>query len=229
MELWNGDTAAARIGASPPDPLSTSWRGGTILLLVVILTLVVCAAARGQILVQTRSFVFARYASGTSSSLIAARGLGAVGGFVAMVQNPATQYRERVAGAYTQASWKSYRLFAALAYADASESPYLQAFFGPSFTRGRLALSGTFKSYEPLSRAGVRQLHLNPASLEIRLGRRMWTGVAYTLAMKEATPHGHSVGPVVQWTLPAATLRVELLDRVGAPTAEIRCVVVTSF
>src|SRR5437016_1512821 len=92
---------------------------------------------------RTSSFVFARYASGSASVLYAARGLGPVGGFVGMVQNPETQYHELIAGSFTQINWSDQSVLVAVAYADASESQYLQTYVVPSFATGRLELSGT--------------------------------------------------------------------------------------
>src|SRR5262245_32993701 len=91
--------------------------------------------------VETPSFVFARYASGSASALYVTRGLGAGGAFVAMVQNPETQYRELIGGAFTQLNWSGQSVLLALAYADATDGHYAQTYVVPSFFFGRVSLS----------------------------------------------------------------------------------------
>lgn len=180
-------------------------------------------------MLQTPSFVFARYASGSASALYAARGLGPVGGVVAMVENPETQYRELIGGAFTQVNWGRQSVLLAVAYADATDGHYAQTYVAPSFSYGRLALSGTIEWYEPLGRAGTRQLSVNPASLEFRLGQRLWVGAAYTLGLEQNQIPRHRGGPVIEWAMRKATLRVELLDRTIGEPAEVRAAVFAGF
>ncbi len=177
---------------------------------------------------QTHSFVFARYASASSSSLYAVNGLGPLGAFVGMSQNPTSQYRELAAGIFTQVSWSSQNVWVGVAYGDASESQYVLTYVAPSFSRGRLALSGTLKWYNPLGRSGIRQLHLNPASFEVRLTKHLLAGGVYILALEESVPPGHRVGSVVEWALPKASFRLEVLQRTSDRLVEVRCVVLAS-
>jgi hypothetical protein len=178
---------------------------------------------------RTSSFVFARYASGSASVLYAARGLGALGGFVGMVQNPKTQYRELIVGGYTQLNWSGQSMLVAVGYADASDSQYLQTYITPSYARARLALSGTFEWYEPLGHAGVRQLDVNPASLEVRMSDHLWAGAAYTLSLAEHGPARRRMGPVLEWATRGNKIRLELLHRTVGETVEARAVILAAF
>jgi len=178
---------------------------------------------------RTSSFVFARYASGSASVLYAARGLGAAGGFVGMVQNPETQYRELVAGAYTQLNWSGQSLLVALGYADASESQYLQTYITPSFAAGDFELSGTLEWYIPLGRAGVRQFDMNPVSLEARLSDHVRAGAAYTLSLAHDEAAHHRIGPVLEWAAQRDKLRLELLHRTVGETVEVRAIILAAF
>jgi len=178
---------------------------------------------------RTSNFVFARYASGSASVLYAARGLGSVGGFVAIVQNPETEYHELIAGSFTQINWSDQSVLVAVAYAVASESQYLQTYVVPSFATGRLELSGTLEWYIPLGRAGVRQLDMNPVSLEMRVSDRLWAGAAYTLSLAHHEPARHRIGPVLEWATRRDKLRVELLDRSVGETVEVRAVILAAF
>ena len=177
---------------------------------------------------RTSSFVFARYASGSASVLYAARGFGAVGGFVGMVQNPKTQYRELIVGLFTQFNWSGQSVLVAVGYADASEGQYLETYITPSFARGRLALSGNFEWYEPLGRAAVRQLDVNPASLEVRVSDHLWAGAAYTLGLAEHETARHRMGPVLEWATRRDKVRLELLHRTVG-TVEVRAVILAAF
>jgi hypothetical protein len=175
------------------------------------------------------SFVFARYASGSASALYAVRGFGRIGGLVAMVQSPETRYRELIVGSFTQLNWNRQSVLVALAYADATESQYLQAYVAPSFAVGRLSLSGTIEWYEPLGRAGTRQLGVNPASLELRVNDHLWLGGAYTLSVAENEIPQHRGGPVLEWVLGRSTLRLELLGRTDGKPVEVRTAVLATF
>ena len=178
--------------------------------------------------IQTHSFVSAHYGSASTSSLYAASGFGPLGAFVGMVQNPKSQYRELIGGIFTQLHWGNQSVWLAMAYGDASESQYVLTYVAPSFLRGRLALSGTLKWYGPLGRAGIRQFHLNPASPEVRLTKHLLVGVVYILALEESRVPGHRVGSVVEWAMPKARFRLEVLEKTSDRLVEVRCVVLAS-
>jgi hypothetical protein len=175
------------------------------------------------------SFVFARYASGSATVLYAARSFGPLGAVVAMVQNPVSLYRELIAGTYTQVSWGKQNVLVATAYADATDGRYLQTYLNPTLTAGRLKFDATIEWYEPLERSGTRQLSVNPATLLVRVERRVAVGVASTLDVaRESTPP-RRVGPVAEWSVKWGTLRVEVLHRTTGQTTEVRAAVTAGF
>ena len=173
--------------------------------------------------------MYARYASASASVIYAARGLGPIGGFVAMIQNPKTQYRELIAGTFTQLNWNRQSVLVAIAYADASESQYLQMYLAPSIAAGRMALSGTLEWYEPLGRMGTRQFDVNPLSPRVRLSNRLWAGAAYTVGLSEHETARHRVGPTFEWVTARDRLRLELLDRTFDHTVEVRAAILAGF
>src|SRR5438874_12983301 len=93
-----------------PIPPATMQPEGSVtrMLYALVLLLGIGSAATAQqaerrdLQLRASSFVFARYASGSASVLYAGRGLGPIGGFVGMVQNPKTQNRRPTVGSYTQ-------------------------------------------------------------------------------------------------------------------------------
>ncbi len=178
---------------------------------------------------ETPSFVFARYATESASALYAARGLGPVGAFVAMVQNPKTDYRELIAGAFTQVAWNRQSLVVAVAFADASESAYLQTYLAPTLTRGRLTFSSTIEWYEPLESTGTRQLDVNPASLMLRVHGPLALGAAYTVGLEARQRARSRAGPAAELALPWGTIRVELLDRLSGGPTELRPSIFAAF
>ena len=146
-----------------------------------------------------------------------------------MVENPETQYRELIGGVFTQLNWSGQSVLFAVAYADATDGHYAQTYLAPSFAYGRISLSGTIQWYQPLGRAGTKQLGVNPASLQFRVGQHLWIGAAYTLSLEEKLTPRHRGGPVVEWAMRKATLRVELLDRTVGEPLEIRAAVFAGF
>src|SRR5437016_14594508 len=120
----------------------SSSQGRMLVLLVLSPATVFAASAQrspgAELRLDTPSFVYARYATASAASLYGARGFGPVGGFVGMVQTRQTQYREFIAGLYTQVNWNRQNLLLALGYADATPSPYLQTYLVPSLSLRRL-------------------------------------------------------------------------------------------
>lgn len=198
-----------------------------VLCLVALLPAVAPGAAAQRL--TAPSFVFARYASGSASALYAARGFGRAGGFVAMVQNPTTQYRELIAGGYTQVNWGGQSVLVAVAYADASDGRYVQTYLNPALSGGPLSFSATVEWYEPLEPAATRQLSVNPASLLARVARRFGVGVAYTLDLAPGSAAQRRVGAAAEWTAKWGTLRLEVLDRTVGESTEARVGVVAAF
>ena len=184
---------------------------------------------RGGLRLQTSSFIFARYATESASALYAARGLGPIGGFVAMIQNPKTSYRELIGGAFTQLAWGRQSVLFAVAYADASESAYVQTYIAPTLTGGRLTFSATAEWYEPLESSGTRQLDVNPASLMARVSGNLSVGAAYTVGLEARQRARSRAGPAMELALPWGTLRVELLDRLSGGPTELRPSIFAAF
>jgi hypothetical protein len=198
-----------------------------------ILTLVACSPAvafgAGAQRLAAPSFVFARYASGSATVLYAARSFGPVGAVVAMVQNPVSLYRELIAGTYTQLSWGRQSILVAAAYADATDGRYTQTYLNPTFVGGPLKFDATIEWYEPLERSGTRQLSVNPATLVVRVDRRLALGVASTLDVARGSTPPRRVGPVAEWTVKWGTLRVEVLHRTTGKATEVRTAVTAGF
>jgi len=112
-----------------------------MLVLLVLSSATVFAAgaqqsSEAELRLDTPSFVFARYATASAASLYGARGFGPVGGFVGVVQNPQTQYRELIAGIHTQVNWDRQSVLVALGYARCDGERVL------ADLRHSLALSG---------------------------------------------------------------------------------------
>lgn len=194
--------------------------------------LVLAAALAGSSAAQqleTPSFVFARYATRSSSSLYAVRGVGPLGAMVAMVQNPATHYRELIAGAATQVGWNDHSALLAAAFADASDGAYVQAYLLPVLALGRLTLTGSVEWYVPLVASGTRQLYVNPLSAMLRAGERLAVGGAYTLGVTAGARARHRAGPAVEWTSPVGVWRLEVLQEAGARALEIRTAAFVTF
>jgi len=117
----------------------------------------------------------------------------------------------------------------AVAYADASESQYLQVYVIPSIVSGRLAVSGTLEWYEPLGRSGTRQFDANPVSPRLRVSDHLWAGAAYTVAIADHETARHRIGPVLEWVTRRDRLRLELLDRTFDHTVEVRVAILAGF
>ena len=177
-----------------------------LVLLVLSPATVFAASAQqspeGELRLDTPSFVFARYATASAASLYGARGFGPVGGFVGMVQNRKTQYRELIAGMYTQVNWDRQSVLVALGFADAAESDYLQTYFVPSLFKGPLMFSGTIEWYQPFERSGTRQLDVNPVSLGVRLSKGFGLGAVYPLGLAKGSPAKRRAGPMLLLTAP---------------------------
>ncbi len=198
------------------------------LLTLALLSPALAGAAHAQ-RVSAPSFVFARYASASSTVLYAGRGFGPAGVVVAMVQNPVSLYRELIVGTFTQVSWGRQNVLTAVAYADASDSRYMQTYLNPTLKAGPLAFDATIEWYEPLEAAGIRQLSVNPATLLVRVERRLAVGVASTLDVARGTTPPRRLGPAAEWTARWGTFRVELFHRTTGKSTEVRTGVVAGF
>jgi len=175
------------------------------------------------------SFVFARYASASATVLYAGRSFGRAGVVVASVQNPVSLYRELIAGAYTQVSLGQQSVLVALAFADATDGRYVQTYLNPTLKGGPLTFDATIEWYEPLERSATRQLSFNPATLLVRVERRLALGVASTLDVAHGTTPPRRVGPVAEWTAKWGSFRVEVFHRTTGKATEVRTAVLAGF
>jgi hypothetical protein len=175
------------------------------------------------------SFVFARHASASATVLYAGRSFGRAGLLVATVQNPTTLYRELIAGTFTQVSWGKQSVLMAVAYADATDGRYLQTYLNPTLKGGPLTFDATIEWYEPLERSATRQLSFNPATLLVRVERRLALGVASTLDVARGSAPPRRVGPVAEWTTKWGSFRVELFHRTTGKPTEVRTAVLAGF
>lgn len=168
------------------------------------------------------SFLFARYATRGASSLYAARGLGHASVVFGMVENSRTGYHELIGGAVSRISWGRQAVSVALAVASASDSKYLQIYLVPSCNVGRFELAGTIEGYEPLQRAGVRQLDVNPIGLIAHLSKRVGVGAFYALSLATGEPPRQRAGPALEIELPSAVLRIEGVFNLKGAASELR-------
>jgi hypothetical protein len=204
-----------------------SWITRSILSLVVLVPALVAGAGAQRL--AAPSFVFARYASASATVLYAGRGFGPVGAVVAMVQNPVTLYRELIAGTYTQVSWGRQNVLIAVAYADATDGRYMQTYLNPTFKGGPLSFDATIEWYEPLERSATRQLSFNPATLFVRVERRLALGIASTLDVARGSIPPRRLGPAAEWSAKWGTFRVEVFHRTTGKATEVRTAVLAGF
>jgi hypothetical protein len=169
------------------------------------------------------NFLFVRYASRTALTLYGSYGRGDLLLFAGMVQNPRTEYREAIGGVGLNLPLgNKASAVAATAVASATDSWYAQLYLLPSWTAGRLSVNGTFELYEPLQRAGARQLDVNPCAVLWRLVDRVEVGVAYLLFAQMGGAPTQEAGPTVRVTVPHGSLTSEFFGRIGTGLAEVR-------
>jgi hypothetical protein len=169
------------------------------------------------------NFLSFRYASRTSLSLYAAYGAGNLLLFAGMVQNPRTEYRETAAGLGLNVRLgNGASAVVATAVASARDSWYAQLYLLPDWTAGRLSMNGMLELYEPLERAGARQLDLNPWSVFWRLRDRLQVGAAYLLYTQVGGAPTQEAGPTVRVAVPHGNLTAEYFGRIGQRLTEVR-------
>ena len=177
----------------------------------------------------TQGFLFARYASGSSSVLYAGQGWGAAGVFFGAVENRESGYRELICGAMSRVASADGSLLVGLAYAEVTEGDYLQLYLVPSARLGALSLDATVEWYAPLERAGVGQLGVNPVMLLWR-GRPRWAvGGSAVVAFADGAAPSSRAGPALELALPRGALQLELLAGLERADDEIRLGFVTTF
>jgi hypothetical protein len=174
-------------------------------------------------------FIFARYASVSASAMYVGYSIGPAGMVLGLVDSPRTTYRELIIGGFTRVARGRQSATVAVAYASASDAPYLQVYLNPSLSLGPVSLSGSAEQYLPVDGDGTRELDFNPVTLLIRVHRLVGIGAAYTVAM----PHGgrpkERMGPAMQLSIPHGTLGIEVLRNLNRSAAEVRLALTTSF
>ena len=94
---------------------------------------------------------------------------------------------------------------------------------------GALSFDATIEWYEPLEGSATRQLSANPATLLMRVERRLALGVASTLDVARGSIPPRRVGPVAEWTAKWGTFRVEVLHRTTGTATEVRTALLATF
>lgn len=180
-------------------------------------------------LVDTGGFVFARWASASSSVLYAGQGWGSGGVFFGAVENPDSGYRELIAGAMTRLVRDDSALLVGLAFADVTEGDYLQLYLAPSFARGGWSADATVEWYEPLESASYRQLGVNPLTVLREIDARWRVGVSSVGAVGDGDPPSLRAGAALERSLPKGVLQLELLAGVAHAQDEVRLGFKASF
>lgn len=178
---------------------------------------------------ETGGFVFARYASASSSVLYAGQGWGSAGVFFGAVENPDSGYRELIAGAMTRLVRDDLALLVGLAFADVTEGDYLQLYVAPSFARGGWSADATVEWYEPLESASYRQLGVNPLMVLRRIDPRWSVGFSSVGAVGDGDPPSLRAGAALERSLPKGVLQLELLAGVAHAKDEVRLGFKASF
>ena len=183
----------------------------------------VAAPARDSARVTPFHFVFTRFASRTSNTLYAGYGIGRTMVVTGMVMNPRTGYREHVLGGGVQL-FPGRRNSAnfVLAAADAKESAYLQLYLVPALGLGPASVSATIEGYQPLERAGTRQLGFNPVTITIPAGRRFAAGATTVVFLGEGEAAQYGVGPALSAGFPKGSVALDLVQGVSHYRSEAR-------
>jgi hypothetical protein len=175
------------------------------------------------------SFVFARWASRSASSLYAGYTMGPVGGFVGLVVNPRSGYREMLGGAVSRVGYRRQAVMLGVAYADATESKYLQAYVVPSLLIAGASVSGTIEFYIPLEHTGIGQVDINPVAVILHPVTWLGVGGAYAAGMADGDRPLHRVGPTVEFGIPRGSVKAELLRNLTLAYYEVRMSVEAAF
>ena len=157
------------------------------------------------------NFIVGRWASRSASSLYAGYSAGPAGGFVGLVVNPRSGYRELLGGVMTRVRYRDQAATLGLAYADATESTYLQAYVVPSLLVGPAAVSGTIELYLPLEEPGTHQLDINPIAVVLHPASWIGVGGIYAAGMGEGDRPRHRAGPTVEIGVPKGSIKAEFL------------------
>lgn len=169
------------------------------------------------------NFIFFRYASLTSLSLYGAYGQGKWLGFLGMVQNPRTSYREIVGGVGANVVvTPGVGGAIALAAADASDGWYGQLYLQSNSRLDKVTTYLSAAYYEPLEANGARQVKVNPALVMWRASRRLEAGGVYVFLGSVGSKGIHQLGPALQISVPNGRTWLELLKRLHNSRIDFR-------
>jgi hypothetical protein len=169
------------------------------------------------------NFLYFRYASRTALALYGAYGAGNAFLVFGMIENPRSDYREIIGGLGLNVRLtKSASIFVATAAASATDSWYAQLYLLPNWTLGRLAVGGTVELYQPLQARGAQQLDVSPWTVLVRSVGRVEVGAAYLLFSQVGGAPLQEAGPAARIAVPAGTVTLELLRRLGASSGDVR-------
>ena len=155
-------------------------------------------------------YLRAGHASPTYAYAVYSVGTLAVGlGVVADWRNT---YREFAAGAGVNLYAKNGSGMTVMgAFADASDSRYLEVWVFPTVVRKRLTLTGYGGVYIPAESVGVWQYYLDPLAVFWRVGGPLAVGAAYSGYKIQGLTARHGMGPAVQVAIPRGSVIVEVL------------------
>lgn len=207
---------------------------------VVIAGLIAASPAHAQeatrepsLEIEAQSFVYARYATRSASSLFAAYGLGAAGAFFGMVENPRSGYHELIGGLFSRLASRQadlrLELNLGLAFADTSDAMYVQTYLTPSISLGRFSVGAALEWYEPLESAGVRQIDMNPLTALVRLAPHVSAGAIYAAGYTDGESLRHRAGPALQLDALSGALKLEIVRNVARSADEVRVAFVASY
>lgn len=128
-----------------------------------------------------------------------------------LVENPRTGYRELLGGVVTRAGYRDQAVTLGLAYADATESRYLQTYVVPSLQVAGASIGGTLELYVPLDEAGTHQLDVNPIAVMLHPVSWLGVGGAYAAGVAEGDRPHHRAGPTVEIGVPRGSIKGEFL------------------
>jgi hypothetical protein len=207
----------------------------TRIALIVVASLLFTATVHAQdvesrIEVDARSFVFARYATRTPSCLYTAFGMGPGGAFFGMVEAVSSGgYQEVIGGLFSRVASGPADLVVGVAFADASDSNYIQTYLLPSAAFGRVSLSATTQWYEPIQSTGIRQIDVNPLTGLFRLAPHVSAGGVYAMGYTDGQSLRHRAGPALQLDALTGALKLEVLRNITRAADEVRFVFAASF
>lgn len=202
---------------------TTSRSLRTLLLATGIGLLLPCAAAAQGTTPGAFGFVSTRYSNSASDFILVGYGHSGIFGLVGLAHNPRVGYNELLGGLgmrFSLASWNSHTV--AVAYSEATDSPYLQMYLLPSLTFGGTTAEALVQVSAPGSSAGAWKVGIKPVSVSTKVIGPLSLGGSYQLTAQENAPARHLVGPQFRVSIPRGVVMVDLLEGFKRSPDEIR-------